>query len=295
MESRPIKLFLIEDNPGDARLIQEMLGEIPHSRFVLDRADCLAAGIQRLTEREDVDIVLLDLTLPDSRGLDTFVRLQQAVPHFPVIVLTGLPDETVGMSAVQAGAQDYLLKGRVDGNLLARSIRYAIERQRMLKELKLLSVTDELTGLYNRRGFQTFGAELLKLGRRMGAHAFLIYTDLDKMKWINDNLGHPEGDRALREIGQLLRRTFRETDLVARIGGDEFAIMGILSQTCPINLLTDRLRLNLEELNAKREQSYRLSVSLGAVTMPIGAFMRVDELLRAADEMMYDQKRQKAE
>lgn len=294
MDTKPIKLLLIEDNPGDARLIREMLSEIPNAHFVLEHAGTLHDGLKRLSSTTDVDVVLLDLSLPDSRGIETFQQLEPVLDLYPVIVLTGLADETMGTNAVQAGAQDYLLKGRVDGNLLARSIRYAIERQRLVKELKLLLVTDDLTGLYNRRGLQTFGAELLKIGRRSGSDVFLIYVDLDKMKWINDTLGHPEGDKALKEVAQVLRRTFRETDLVARIGGDEFAVLGLLGQDIPIADLTQRLGRHLEAHNEKRPPgSYHLSLSVGSVSLPISGFLTIDELLEAADRMMYDQKRQR--
>jgi two-component system cell cycle response regulator len=292
MNSKPIKLFLVEDNPGDARLIREMLAEIPNIRFTLEQVERLEEALKRLTGGEEVDVVLLDLSLPDSRGLETFNRFHDAFKEPPpIIVLTGLDDETVGVSAVQGGAQDYLVKGRVDGNLLARSVRFAIERQRMVKELKLLSVTDELTGLYNRRGFVTFGGELLKLGRRISTQVFLIYADLDKMKWINDTLGHAEGDKALKEIAAILRKAYRETDIIARIGGDEFVVMGILASGIPVEVLADRLKGQVEIHNEKRPDPYRLSLSVGAASYPIGAFMNVDDLLQKADEMMYEQKR----
>lgn len=292
MNTKPLKLFLIEDNPGDARLIREMLGDIPNIRFTLEQVERLGDALKRLTGGEEADVVLLDLSLPDSRGLETFNRFHDAFKEPPpIIVLTGLDDETVGVSAVQGGAQDYLVKGRVDGNLLARSIRFAIERQRMVKELKLLSVTDELTGLYNRRGFLTFGGELLKLGRRISTQVFLIYADLDKMKWINDTLGHPEGDKALKEIASILRKAYRETDIIARIGGDEFVVMGILASGIPVEVLADRLGSQVEIHNEKRPDPYRLSLSVGAAAYPIGAFMSIDDLLQRADEMMYEQKR----
>ena len=293
MSPKPIKLLLIEDNPGDARLIREMLSEIPHTKFVLEQAGSLNEAVGRLSSAEDIDVVLLDLSLPDSSGLETFRRLQETLPQFPVIVLTGLADETVGVNALQAGAQDYLLNGKVDGDLLSRSIRYAIERQRLLRELRQLLVTDELTGLYNRRGLKTFGTELLKIGRRAGNNVFLIYCDLDKMKWINDTLGHLEGDKALKDLAEVMKRTFRETDLVARIGGDEFAILGILSMDVPLETLTERLRVQMDAHNDSRGGVYKLSVSVGSVCLPISPLLGIDELLQAADEMMYDQKRQK--
>ena len=129
-----IRVLLIEDNPGDAHLIQAILGDAAVDGFVLERAERLAHGIDRLASG-GVDSVLLDLSLPDSHGLETFSRLHAEAPGVPIIVLSGLEDETVAVSAVHQGAQDYLVKGHVDGHVLVRAIRYAIERKRTADQL----------------------------------------------------------------------------------------------------------------------------------------------------------------
>ena len=129
MSDLRFKVLLVEDNPGDARLIRETLVDVADTAFDLECTDRLAAGLARL-KAADIDVVLLDLALPDSRGYDTFAAAQAEVPHLPIIVLTGLGDEALALRTVKNGAQDYLLKGQVDGNLLARAIRYAIERKR---------------------------------------------------------------------------------------------------------------------------------------------------------------------
>lgn len=128
MEEEQIKILLIEDNPGHVRLIQEMLRKASTDQFKLESANQLSLGLERL-KMDSFDVVLLDLGLPDSRGLDTLRKVHAQVPNIPVIVMTGLDDEAVGIKAVQEGAQDYLIKGQVEGNLLIRSIRYAIERK----------------------------------------------------------------------------------------------------------------------------------------------------------------------
>jgi signal transduction histidine kinase len=127
-----IRALLVEDNPGDARLIREMLREAGTGQAVVDLAhvDRLAAGLEHLVE-PGVNLVLLDLSLPDSRGFETFARVHAAAPNLPIVVLSGLDDEALAVRAVQEGAQDYLVKGRVDGSTLLRSMRYAIERQRL--------------------------------------------------------------------------------------------------------------------------------------------------------------------
>jgi two-component system, cell cycle sensor histidine kinase and response regulator CckA len=130
MANHPIKILLVEDNPGDVLLLQETLSEITHFELELVHAECLAQALHRL-QAETFDVVLLDLLLPDSNGLETFVQIYDRVPLTPIVVLTGMADETLALRALQAGAQDYLVKGKTSGSeLLMRSIRYAIERKR---------------------------------------------------------------------------------------------------------------------------------------------------------------------
>ena len=127
MEDKPIKIMLVEDNPADARLVRELLTEASAVGFDVATVERLAEAIERL-KAETFDIILLDLRLPDSAGLETFTRVRDQAPETPVVVLTGLADEELGTSAVSEGAQDYLVKGQVDGVSLARSIRYAMAR-----------------------------------------------------------------------------------------------------------------------------------------------------------------------
>jgi two-component system, sensor histidine kinase and response regulator len=146
MNTDPIKVLLVEDNPGDARLIEELLVDVNSHQSIgpkidlLKCADTLAISLDYLSGRSsdsrEVDLLLLDLSLPDGHGLENLDRIRKQAPAVPIIVLTGLDDETIAIQALQMGAQDYLLKGRTDAHLLSRSIRYAIERFRLLSELE---------------------------------------------------------------------------------------------------------------------------------------------------------------
>ncbi len=129
MDGLRIKVLLVEDNPGDARLLREALAEMADARFELTHVNRLSEALRRL-EEDRFDIILLDLSLPDAHGLNTVVWAHGQVPHLPIVVLTGLEDEKLAAETLRQGAQDYLVKGKVDGNLLERSIRYAIERKR---------------------------------------------------------------------------------------------------------------------------------------------------------------------
>ncbi len=137
MQTENITLFnllLVEDNPGDARLIKEMLFESGNDRFFLKHFDAMQPAIDYLNDN-DIDVILLDLSLPDSHGLDTFETVFSAQPKIPIIVLTGLEDHRTAIETVQKGAQDYLVKGKVEGGLLIRAIEYAIERQKLREKV----------------------------------------------------------------------------------------------------------------------------------------------------------------
>jgi DNA-binding response OmpR family regulator len=135
----PIKVLMIEDNIADAALVREMLKEARAQRFDLCVEDRLASGIERLRQ-DRYDVVVLDLGLPDSQGLDSLRELYRQFPKVPILIMTGLTEEAAAIEAVREGAQDYLVKGATGGELFARNIRYAIERKQILDERDMLIV-----------------------------------------------------------------------------------------------------------------------------------------------------------
>jgi len=155
MDSRRIRILLVEDDPDDVWVMRGLLGDRWDGPFELAQVEALSAGIRRCQE-EPFDIVLLDLSLPDSQGLETFLAMHAQAEGVPIVVLTGCDDESAAMRAVQAGAEDYLVKGQVDDNVLVRSIRYAIERSRRHHAEEALRATSEefrLAGEIQRRLF----------------------------------------------------------------------------------------------------------------------------------------------
>ncbi|MHA2333234.1 MAG: response regulator, partial [Candidatus Hodarchaeales archaeon] len=130
-----INVLLVEDNPGDARLVQEMFVDANFNNYELIQAEHLVEALKWLNE-SSFDILILDLELPDSQGLETFSKIHDLYPDVPIVVLSGLADELVAIEAVRKGAQDYLIKGSVNGNLLIRSLLYAIERKKMEKKIE---------------------------------------------------------------------------------------------------------------------------------------------------------------
>ncbi len=161
----------------------------------------------------------------------------------------------------------------------------------MEAELRALSLTDELTGLYNRRGFFTLAEQELKMANRLRHGIYMLYADMDNLKAINDTHGHKEGDRALREAARILKETYRSSDIVARIGGDEFVVIPIGIGGDNTDAVTRRLQKNLDAHNAKTDRDYRLSLSVGLAFYDPRHPCSLVELLKKGDEAMYAQKR----
>ncbi len=286
---KPVKVLLIEDETDSLQAMQEGLKNTP---FNLETADRLSSGLKRLAEG-GIGLVLLDLGLPDAQGLETFSRIRSQVPRLPIVVLTGLDDERIAIKTVQEGAQDYLVKGQVSRTDLIRALRYAIQRHELQEELRSLSLVDEMTGLHNRRGFMTLAAQQLKLADRTKRASLLIFADLDQMKWINDHLGHAEGDRALIEVTEVLKETFRGSDIIARYGGDEFVILAIEYSAASDELVMGRLKKNLDHHNAQPSRRYKLDLSIGTARYDPEAPTSLEDLITQADAAMYRQKRNK--
>jgi len=292
---------MIEDNEDDVIYMKELLSGEEQSaygaqeyQFQIDSLPTIGEALEYLDQGKEVDVIILDLSLPDSKGLAGLGALAARVFEVPVIILTGLNDNEKAVQALQRGAQDYLIKGNISGDLLVRSIRYSIERHKLLSMLRNLSLIDELTNLYNRRGFMTIVDSRLKEAKREGDTIALYFVDIDRMKDINDRYGHTVGDQALIAAADVLRKTFREADILARIGGDEFAVFTTAASTDMDGSIKDRLNLYIETYNRQSEGPFTLALSIGSVYSVVGPEVKAEELLREADEEMYRKKKGKA-
>ena len=169
--------------------------------------------------------------------------------------------------------------------------------------LRRQSTTDDLTGLFNRRGFFLLAEQMRRLAIREKAELLLLYIDVDDFKAVNDTYGHLEGDRVLADVGNLLQRSFRDSDilarmveggLLARMGGDEFVILAVDSGDKGEEILTNRLRERVEQYNNESNRPYRISLSVGAVRVPPDRALTIDDVIASADKLMYRNKRRKA-
>ena len=286
---RPIRVLLVEESFSDEVNLDSVLEQVQKSGIILERAGGLNQALERLSQG-GIDLLMLDLDLPDGGDIGTFERAYAFAPHVPIIVLTRVEDQDMALSLVKAGAQDYLVKGEGSPELVLRSIRYAVERHRLASALRSLSLIDDLTGLYNRRGFSELGEQQLRVARRTGRAVLLVFMDVDDLKRINDRLGHQVGDQALSRVADLLRETFRQSDIIARIGGDEFAVMALEASEDNQHQLIQRLRERLAEVNDSVGVPYELSVSVGAARFASEGTERLQDLLAKVDEAMYQEK-----
>lgn len=292
MQQRPVKILLVESDREYLDDLRERLSAVRGGELDIEWAGELSEALARLTQG-GIDAILLDLDLPDSTGMVTFERAYAFAPDVPIIVLTSEADEQVANATVQGGAQDYLVKNEIGAQTLARSVRHAIERHRLLSALRSLSLIDELTGLYNRRGFSDLGEQYLKLAKRTARGVTMVYLDLDRFKTINDSLGHHVGDRALLKVADILKATFRRSDIIARLGGDEFGILALEASRESSELLIKRLRESVTEFNQTSSEPYQLSVSIGMARHEDDLRIRLDELVSEADSAMYKEKHAK--
>ena len=284
------KILLIEDSSGDARLVLEMLKTAWGSRFELIHVTRSAEARAQLEAHPDIACALLDLSLPDAQGLSALIDLRQAGQGLPIVVLTGSDRLELAVESLQRGAQDYLVKGRVDADLLSRSLRYAIERRRLETELAHQALHDALTGLPNRRLFlDRLAAGLTRLKRQPGLIA-LLFVDVDRLKSVNDALGHDAGDRILIETAHRLADAVRPSDTVARFGGDEFTVLceGVADED-EAEMVARRLVEAIKQVVDADGRKLDVTASVGVVVSD-GANTTPEALTKYADTAMYEAK-----
>ena len=218
------RILLVEDDRADVRLVRGMLAEPGPYRFVITHIDRFDDALEIAAERNH-DAFLINLALPDSRGLITLDAFKEVDSEAPIVVYTGRIDEPLAISAVQAGAKDYVVKGKTDGASLQRCLVNAIERAKLETQIAGLAKLDDLTGLANRGQFNQSLEKALLRAQRAGGMVALLFIDLDGFKLINDTYGHGTGDRLLKSAAERLADCVRKTDTVFRLGGDEFTII----------------------------------------------------------------------
>lgn len=298
MLNEPIKILLVEDDLFYEDYLSEIFAEETEISYELNHVVRIKDCVEHL-EQDNFDVILIDLNLPDCTGLDTIYEIESQASNTPIIVLTEQDDNELAAQALQSGAQDYLVKGQIDRSTLERSIRYAIERNRLLEQLeeskrlqRHLAYHDALTILPNRHLLHDRLQQALAQSKRSGKLAALLFLDLDGFKRINDTLGHGIGDLLLKSVAKRLKTTVRQVDTVARLGGDEFTIVLL-----EINHAQDAKDVAQKILKVI-SQPYKIEEHELFVTASVGISIYPDDgsdiesLIRKADIAMYRAKGQ---
>jgi len=316
-------ILIVDTRPTDRQLYTTLLSSFGHR--VLEASD--GSEALELARTELPDLVITDMIMPNMDGF-TLTRRLHAEPllaSVPVIFQTvHYLESEVRKLATASGIQHILGKPAEPQQILQavhESLKRPTERAKLPQtgelqrehlqlladklyeknlelektneRLRNLSLTDELTGLNNRRGFMILANGLLKFSRRANHPLCLLYIDMDSLKNINDTFGHAHGDTALNHFATILTRTFRESDVIARMGGDEFAILTIDATEGSIKAIQERLQSNVDAHNRESVGGYALSFSLGIIRVDLNSTFTVEALLAQADEAMYAHKKKR--
>lgn len=294
--------LMAEDNPVDAEIFSEMLNEAFHcqnSVVCVDRYEKICEAL----DHGEYQALILDMDLPDQSGIDNIHQLGQQYPSLPIVVLTGNEDQALAIDSLHCGAQDYLSKNKVTPDMLARSVNYATERKQIEQELKAAledadsknkqlesqAKHDPLTGLANRAYFQDMATRAFLRSKRRNLKVALLYLDLNEFKKINDTYGHMAGDELLQEVSSRLKGVVRDSDFLARIGGDEFVIItDSLENKQEVYPLIKRIRNQFDKAFKIGSHELNVTSSIGIAFYPEADSL--DLLIKQADCAMYEAK-----
>lgn len=307
-----MKILVAEDDPISCRVLTANLAKWGHEVIVTRNGH---DAWQALHNPGAPSLAIIDRVMPDVDGIEICRQLREEKSDTPlhIILLTSLNRREDLLAGLEAGADDYLTKpldthelrarlqaaGRIlelQENLRQRvsELEEAIAERKVAEEaLRNLSLTDQLTGLYNYRGFLNLAEHHAKTARRSKHPSLLIYADMDGLKQINDTLGHRAGSAAIAAAAEILRITFRDGDIIARLGGDEFAILVPNIHKAETERVLDRLRRNLRSYNEQRKHEFIVALSIGAVEIDHERGWNIEEQMARADEVMYRDKRRK--
>ncbi|MEZ5975619.1 MAG: diguanylate cyclase [Planctomycetota bacterium] len=287
---QPIRVLSVEDNEDDFELLRRQLSAFRY--IAIDNVHDFNQSVSAL-EKASYDVVILDLGLPDSDGLQALERLRAVHPEIPVVVLTGDADHRTCVQAAKADAQAFLVKGEINGEGVLRSILQAVARNanhleevRSATALEVAAHRDALTGALNRRGLQ----KAMAGGLANRAYALLI--DCDDFKAINSNFGHAGGDHILQVITRRLGNALRESDVLARVGGDEFLVLlGSVTREQAMDT-ADRLRAVIADRPVEYEKAHiHTTVSIGVAKVRTSE-PDIEVLLRITRRALQDSKDQ---
>lgn len=283
---RSIRVLVVDDNEGDYVLVKSLLDYIPAVDYDVRWLPGGNGISERIAEIQP-DICLVDYNLTGDTGLDLVRSISQDYPLLPSVLLTGESDPAIDTAALRAGAADFIEKSRFDARVLDRTIRFAVEQKRVERHLAERAERDDLTGLYNRAGFTERLEQAMAVADRTDRYLGVIFIDLDRFKYVNDSLGHAAGDTLLRAVSTRIYSCCRVTDIVARMGGDEFAVIATHMREPSLSAhLAEKIVASFLEPFEIDGHVVHAGASLGVTTYPVDDGTS-KQLLMNADMALY--------
>lgn len=296
-DSKTCKTLLIEDDEIDCQALLRAINR-SGSSYINKLAKSISEAEQQL-KNNSYDIVISDMNLPDSNGMETINKLLKITRNTPIVVVSGTESEEIALQAVHAGAQDYIQKKYLkDADLIVRTLRHAMERHQLKLSLeatrdreRFMALYDQCTSLPNRVLLMDRLNQCIADAKRHKSKFALLFVDLDRFKEVNDSLGHSAGDQILKEVSIRMKKVVRENDTVARFGGDEFVL--ILQQTHEkkdIRKIANKIIRSVSRPIIVKNQPCEIGASVGVACFPDNG-PSAQMLLKHADMAMYKAKR----
>lgn len=313
-------ILIVDANPADRRWYLTLLGNYGHR--LLEASDGVEA--LALAQAELPELIITDILMPHMDGFSLVRRLraEPLLASIPVIFQTANYDVSEIHRLARASGVQHILRKAAEPQEIMRAVSDSLKRptqparlpqtgqlqrahlelladklyqkvselEKANDHLRNLSLTDVLTGLNNRRGFMILATGLLKFARRVSYSVCLLYIDLDSLKYINDRFGHAAGDAAITQFSRILIDTFRDSDVIGRMGGDEFVVMIADASESDLASVQSRLQSNIDMYNLKAAQGQTFSFSLGVIRVEPESTITMEELLAQADAAMYKHK-----
>lgn len=242
--------------------------------------------IERIDNHQDVDVALISEDVVNDISYNVIDREIVKVRNTPYLIIN--TSKKILMDAIHSNAQDIILLNNLDIDRAIWSIMHSLERNKMINRLYEDSIEDELTGLYNRRGFLRLAKDAIRFMDVPDYH--ILFIDMDKMKLINDKHGHDMGDKALKEAAKILRSSFREGDIISRYGGDEFIIFVSSMNDEALEKIKKRINNNVSKFNDNNKSVYKLGLTIGHTKIDYLKKESLQQVINRADKMMYSNK-----
>jgi len=287
MNNTPPTILAVDDNPRNLQVIGSLLKDWKYKAVLAQSAsECI-----RYLKKSSPDLILMDILMPGMDGYDACAIIKADIKNknIPILFITALSDANSIVNAFNSGGVDYITKPFIREEVKAR-IDVHLELKSTIEKLEKMAITDELTGVYNRRYANVILQRELKIARRFSREFVLCGIDIDHLKQINDNFGHDAGDDLIKKVVDEIKLRIRETDYIFRMGGDEFLLVLPQTKLQEGQLLLERVH---HKIHQKTIFGEAIDFSFGLAMFELDNECSIEKLLRIADDKMYEQKKQK--